>query len=62
MMIYALGRGLEEYDHRSIANLTRSWQSGGYRFQDLVFEIVRSVPFQSRRGEEARKSATEEPR
>jgi len=52
MMIYALGRGLHDYDRRTLATLTRSWQQNGYRFQDLIFEIVRGTPFQSRRGEE----------
>jgi hypothetical protein len=51
MMIYALGRGIEDYDHRTIAALTRRWQSDEYRFQTLIFEVVKSVPFQSRRGE-----------
>lgn len=32
-------------------DIDRKVAAAGYRFQALVFEIVRSLPFQSRRGE-----------
>jgi len=51
MMIYALGRGLKQTDNRTLAQITRNWEAKGFAFQDLIFEIVHSLPFQSRRGE-----------
>jgi hypothetical protein len=51
MMTYALGRGLERYDRRSVEDVTRKLEADGYRFQTLVREVVHSLPFQSRRGE-----------
>ena len=32
-------------------SIMRNWETKGYAFQSLVFEIVHSLPFQSRRGE-----------
>jgi cytochrome c5 len=51
MLTYALGRGLERYDNRTVTEIQRKLAAGGYRFQTLIHEIVRSVAFQSRRGE-----------
>ena len=51
MLTYALGRGLERYDKRTVEEINRKVAPSGYRFQSLVYEIVRSLPFQSRRGE-----------
>ncbi|MEO5926238.1 MAG: DUF1592 domain-containing protein [Bryobacteraceae bacterium] len=51
MMIYSLGRGLKQSDNRTLAQMTRNWEAKGFAFQDLIFEIVHSLPFQSRRGE-----------
>ena len=51
MLTYALGRGLKPYDRRTINNIDKEWASAGYPFQTLIYEIVRSLPFQSRRGE-----------
>jgi hypothetical protein len=51
MMVYALGRGLESYDRRSVNSIVRNWETKGFAFQSLIFEVVRSLPFQSRRGE-----------
>lgn len=51
MMTYALGRGMQPYDNRSLDQIDRAFAADGYRFQTLIFEIVRSLPFQSRRGE-----------
>ena len=51
MLTYALGRGLERYDRRSVEEVTRKLEADGYRFQTLVREVVHSLPFQSRRGE-----------
>ncbi len=51
LMTYALGRGLERYDNRAVEQIQKATAADGYRFQNLIFEIVRSLPFQSRRGE-----------
>ena len=51
MMIYSLGRGLGSYDRRTVNAITSDWARAGYPFQSLIFEIVQSLPFQSRRGE-----------
>jgi hypothetical protein len=52
MLTYALGRGLERYDRRTILEITDRVAESGYGLQTLVSEVVRSLPFQSRRAEE----------
>jgi cytochrome c553 len=51
MLTYALGRGLQPYDRRAIEGIHRAVAADGYRFRTVVHQIVRSLPFQSRRGE-----------
>jgi hypothetical protein len=51
MMTYALGRGLERYDRRTVNDIDTKVAASGYQFQSLIHEIVQSLPFQSRRGE-----------
>jgi mono/diheme cytochrome c family protein len=51
MMTYALGRGLKPFDRRAVDTIQRAVAADGYRFQTLVREVIRSVPFRSRRGE-----------
>lgn len=51
MLIYSLGRGMQSYDRRTVDEITKNWAEGDYPFQNLIFEVVRSLPFQSRRGE-----------
>ena len=51
MLIYALGRGLQRYDRPTVREITRRVAASGYGFQTLVREVVRSLPFQSRRAE-----------
>jgi hypothetical protein len=53
IMTYALGRGMQIYDNRSIDQINKTLAADDYKFQTLVFEVVRSLPFQSRRGEAA---------
>jgi hypothetical protein len=53
MLIYALRRGLEPYDRRTIEGITRAVADDEYRFGAMVHEIVKSLPFQYRRGESA---------
>jgi hypothetical protein len=58
MMTYALGRGLKRYDRRTVTAITRRLTEGDAGMQTLVSEVVRSLPFQSRRAEEAAPTAT----
>ncbi len=51
MMVYGLGRGLAPYDKPTINGIAAKLQPAGYPFRDIVEEVVRSLPFQSRRGE-----------
>jgi hypothetical protein len=51
LMIYALGRGIAPYDRREIDGIVARLAAQGYPFQTAIYEIVRSAPFQMRRGE-----------
>jgi hypothetical protein len=51
MLIFALGRGLQRYDRPTVQDITQKLADSGYGFQALIHEVVRSLPFQSRRGE-----------
>lgn len=51
IMTYAMGRGMQPYDNKTIDEINRKLQADGYHFQTLIYEVVRSLPFQSRRGE-----------
>ena len=51
MLTYSLGRGLAPYLCRTVDAITRNLSASGHPFQSIIFEIVRSLPFQSRRGE-----------
>jgi hypothetical protein len=55
MLTFALGRGLERYDKRTVEDIARRSSVGGYRFGQLIVEIARSLPFQARRGEVEKK-------
>jgi hypothetical protein len=52
MLTYSLGRGLGPYDRRVVDEIDNKLAASGYGFQTLIYEIVRSLPFQSRRGEQ----------
>jgi mono/diheme cytochrome c family protein len=56
MMTYALRRGLEPYDRRTVESVSRAVAADGYRMRTMVHQIVRSLPFQSRRGEDVKVS------
>jgi hypothetical protein len=60
LLTYALGRGLERYDKRTVELIARKVEASGHSFQTLVSEIVRSLPFQSRRGEARPKTPLKE--
>ncbi len=51
MLIYALGRGLKPYDRRTVTDAVKEVAADDYRFQTLIHAIVKSMPFQMRRGE-----------
>jgi len=52
MLTYALGRGLEYYDKCAVDQITKRLAKGRYKFSTLISEIVKSKPFEMRRGEE----------
>jgi len=58
IMTYAIGRGMQAYDGRGIDQINKAVAADDYKFQTLVFEVVRSLPFQSRRGEIAVSQST----
>jgi hypothetical protein len=51
MLTYALGRGLERYDRRTVKAIAKGLAARDYRFSALVDEIVTSPPFRMRRGD-----------
>jgi hypothetical protein len=53
MLTYALGRGPERYDRRTVKAIAGRLSASDYRFSALVLEIVRSLPFQRRREDTA---------
>jgi mono/diheme cytochrome c family protein len=54
LLIYSLGRGLQRYDRPTVNRITKKVAASGYGFQTLVQEVVRSLPFQSRRAEDVK--------
>ena len=54
MLTYGLGRGLKPFDRRAVDTIQRAVAADGYRFQTMVREVVHSLPFRSRRGEDER--------
>jgi hypothetical protein len=50
LLTYALGRGLEPYDKCAVDDISTTVAKDGNRFHRLVLEIVKSEPFQWRRG------------
>ena len=51
MLTYALGRGLEYYDKCAVDKITAALANKDYKFSVLMTEIVKSAPFQMRRGD-----------
>ncbi|HEY1336373.1 MAG TPA: DUF1592 domain-containing protein [Bryobacteraceae bacterium] len=51
MLTYSLGRGLGSYDRRTVDEITRKLAEKDYPFQSMIYEVVHSLPFESRRGE-----------
>jgi hypothetical protein len=54
MLTYGLGRGLEYYDQCAVDQITKNLATNRYKFSSLVMEVIKSTPFQMRRGEEVR--------
>jgi hypothetical protein len=50
LLTFALGRGMERSDRCYTEEIARHVAGTGYRFSSLVLEIVKSEPFQLRRG------------
>jgi hypothetical protein len=50
LLTYALGRGLSPADRQTVRTIARALPAHDYRFSGLVLEIIRSAPFQRRRG------------
>jgi hypothetical protein len=53
LLIFALGRGLENYDRPAVEQITRNVAAKGYKLSALLEEIVNSVPFQMRAAPQA---------
>jgi hypothetical protein len=51
LLIYALGRGLEHYDMPVVRGIVRDAAKQDYRFSALVFNIVKSTPFEMKRAQ-----------
>ena len=51
MFAYALNRGLESYDVPIVRRAAKTLAASNYRAESLVMEIVKSYPFQNRRGD-----------
>ena len=50
MLTYALGRGLEYYDKCTVDDIVKEMKANDYKFSSLILAIVKSDPFQKRRG------------
>jgi hypothetical protein len=48
MLTYALGRGLESYDHCNVDRMAQNIAAHGYHFTALIAEVVKSDPFRKR--------------
>jgi hypothetical protein len=58
LLTYALGRGLEPFDRRTVTDIDAKLAAADYRFQTLVYGIVDSIAFQMRHREPAPTSDT----
>lgn len=54
MLVYALGRGLEYYDEKAVERIVQRLKQNGYRHNELIKGVVKSLPFDMKRGELAR--------
>jgi mono/diheme cytochrome c family protein len=49
LLTYALGRGVEEYDHAALRTITREAAADNQKWSSIILGIVNSAPFQLRR-------------
>jgi mono/diheme cytochrome c family protein len=61
MLIYSLGRGLERYDRPTVRDITTRLAASDHGLETLITEVVRSLPFQSRRAEDGAHATTANP-
>jgi hypothetical protein len=55
MLTYALGRGTERSDRCFVEEIARNLGKQDHKFSALVLEIVKSDPFQKRKGKRGQK-------
>jgi mono/diheme cytochrome c family protein len=53
LLTYALGRGVEYYDYPTIRSINKDAARDNYRISSLILAIVKSAPFQMRRGSDS---------
>ncbi len=51
MFMYALGRGVETFDRRTVKDIVKETAAQDYKFQALILAVTHSPAFQQRRGE-----------
>ena len=49
LLIYGLGRGLETYDMPAVRTIVRQSASSNFKLSSIIMDVVRSVPFQTRK-------------
>jgi hypothetical protein len=54
LLTYALGRGVEEYDHAALRKIWREAAADGQKWSAIILGIVNSTPFQMRRASDGR--------
>jgi hypothetical protein len=54
LLTYALGRGVEEYDHAALRKITREAAADHHTWSAIILGIVNSTPFQMRRASDGR--------
>jgi len=53
LLTYALGRGVDYHDYPTIRSIDRDAARDNYRISSLILAIVKSTPFQMRRGSDS---------
>jgi mono/diheme cytochrome c family protein len=53
LLTYALGRGVEYYDHPAVRSITREAARDQYRISSWILAIVKSTPFQMRKASDS---------
>ncbi len=48
LLTYALGRGLENHEQRTVSDIAQKLAANEFRFSSLVLAITHSTPFQTR--------------